>query len=381
MTASDACPKCGFSRLPYATECLQCGIVYERWQKRHVITPTPATEEQPRETANPFHWLDEGETPPLAPPEPPERPERPVPPMDPEWSQESTPVQEWKQPATHRAQPEEILRRSPLAHYLSRRDGGLVADHSGPQASDYGNRSLWISVFIGALLYAFPLTRFLMGYLVILVHEMGHAVIHWSFGQVAIPSFDFVYGGGVTRGFPRNYLLLMVIVGLLSYPFYQNRNVPGIRRNWLILMAVYAVILFSPLHELFIVAGGHFFELAWATLCLYRSVTGRDLRSALERPLYAVIGSFTFIHALAFSSKLMMSVAYQYEYSMAKPGMAMDLDRIAHEFFHVKTSLVAAIFVLATLAVIPCVLVLRKDEVRQRLMGKLLHFAGYGDRH
>ena len=60
-------------------------------------------------------------------------------------------------------------------------------------------RGGWLAFAIGlglaVLTELWPLLRSLIGYFVVLVHELGHAASGWLFGYPSLPAFDFTYGG------------------------------------------------------------------------------------------------------------------------------------------------------------------------------------------
>ena len=56
-----------------------------------------------------------------------------------------------------------------------------------------------------------PLLGILVGYFVVLAHELGHTLAGWAFGRPSLPAFDFVYGGGVTATMDASKALLLLI--------------------------------------------------------------------------------------------------------------------------------------------------------------------------
>jgi len=232
-----------------------------------------------------------------------------------------------------------------------------------------GRLALMIGAPLGFLLFLFPLTNFILSYLVILVHEMGHAAAWWLFGYPAVPAFDFVYGGGVTMHRERSVLVLAVVIALLSLPFMRALRRPLGWAAWAAVMAGYAVTAFTPLAHLIALAMGHGAEILFGGLCFYRVFSGRGLIRGEERPLYALLGVFIVFKDLAFAWKLMFSDAFRAEYGEAKGGGHwMDFSRIA-EGLSTNVETVSSLFFLATLAAAPLAwgLFRRQNAIRARL--------------
>ncbi|MCF6318601.1 MAG: hypothetical protein L3J83_04855 [Proteobacteria bacterium] len=106
------------------------------------------------------------------------------------------------------------------------------------------------------------------------VHEVGHAFTAWIFGYIAIPSFDYINGGGVTRLFSRPLLLCLiafvfVVINLLL--INQQIKTNSKKVVWIGLI-VYSILFFSQLHRLLITymgIGGEIlisFVIAWYAL-------------------------------------------------------------------------------------------------------------------
>ncbi|MEM9553836.1 MAG: hypothetical protein AAGC60_06235 [Acidobacteriota bacterium] len=201
------------------------------------------------------------------------------------------------------------------------------------------------------MVFAVPLLRFLLGYLSILVHELGHTVAGWAFGYPSIPSFDFRYGGGVTLLQERSTVLLLILYALFAWCVLAWRDVPARRNLALVVVALYSLAAFTSLHQLIVAAMGHAMELAIAAIFLYRALSGAAVASPAERPLYAMCGVFLAGGNLALAWNLMTDIDRRAAYSMAKGGACrMDLDVIAGEHLHVGVPAVAFLLLLATLA-------------------------------
>src|SRR5205085_4916566 len=87
-------------------------------------------------------------------------------------------------------------------------------------------RILGIGLVLAIVITAIPFARFIFHPIIILVHELGHAVAGWLLGYPSIPSFDFVYGGGITPRGPFQIAVGLVVAGAfayLGYIFRENR--------------------------------------------------------------------------------------------------------------------------------------------------------------
>lgn len=207
----------------------------------------------------------------------------------------------------------------------------------------------WKTIAIGGILalilVSLPFLTFLFTPLITLVHELGHAACGWVFGYPAIPSFDFIYGGGITIHGQRWSLLLWAVYGGLGYLAWLYRH----NRLTLICLGVltglYTVSAFSPIHQALFVAMGHGFELLFAGIFLYRALSGFGCRYPLERSLYAMAGIFIILYDLRFAWRLIFDPIEQAIYRDGKGGVLdHDFVRLSQEFFHVDLAIVVGLF-------------------------------------
>lgn len=186
--------------------------------------------------------------------------------------------------------------------------------------------------------------------LVILVHEMGHAIVGWLFGYPSLPAFDFTYGGGVTVHQGRvTFVTVLVFVGFaaLGWMWRRNRLALGVLGA---VVALYTVAAFTAIHDVIILFMGHGAELVIAAIFLFRSFTGRCIVNPLERPLYATLGWFIVLADIRFAWRLITSPAARSMYESAKGGGHwMDFSRIAERHLGVPLEAVAGFFLLCCL--------------------------------
>lgn len=214
-----------------------------------------------------------------------------------------------------------------------------------------GWKSLGVGVFLGAILIAFfPIISFLLHPLITIVHELGHALTAWIFGCPAIPAFDFVYGGGVTARGNRQIPLLLIIyivLGIGCYLFRNNKLTLVIILN---LMLVHMFCIWTTLDEFLFSFMGHGTELIFASIFIYRAISGSSIIHKIERPLYATLGMFMEFYNIRFFYKLYSSADARLIYEEAKGGMGMDFSVIANQFFQGRLVLISLIFVFCCIA-------------------------------
>ncbi len=212
----------------------------------------------------------------------------------------------------------------------------------------------WIAFGVGLglalLTEILPVLRVLVGYFVVLVHELGHALTGWLFGYPSIPAFDFTYGGGVTSHQEQMPLLLLALYGgfaFLLWIFRANRVSLGLVAG---VALVYTVLLLTPGADIAMIAMGHGAELIFAALFIHRAVSGRACHHAAERPLYAWIGFHIVFHDLRFAFGLVTNAFQREMYGAAKGGGHwMDFSRLADEYFGCSLEVVAGAFFLLCL--------------------------------
>jgi membrane-associated protease RseP (regulator of RpoE activity) len=168
--------------------------------------------------------------------------------------------------------------------------------------------------------------------MVTLFHELGHAVAAWLFGYPALPSFDFVYGGGFTH---YGIFRLSLAIGIGAVFLWILWLVRGNRKAMAIVGAVFAVWLVIVTkewrRELVIAAAGHLFEFILAAILFYQALSGVGWRNpAVERPLGAFVAFFVQIHSTLFAWRLINDPSFLDWYREGKGGALMnDLEQVA----------------------------------------------------
>ncbi len=213
-----------------------------------------------------------------------------------------------------------------------------------------GWKALGLGLGLALLTELLPFLRVLVGYFVVLVHELGHTLAGWLFGYPSIPAFDFAYGGGVTSHQDQRPGLLLLVYGVLAFLLWVFR---GNRVSFVLVAAAsagYTLLLVTDGADIAMIAMGHGAELLFAALFIHRAVSGRACEHAVERPLYAWIGFHIVFHDVSFAWGLVVSSFQREVYEGAKGGGHwMDFSRLAEEFFGVSLETVAGGFLLLCL--------------------------------
>ncbi len=218
--------------------------------------------------------------------------------------------------------------------------------YSGPLAVEpEGWYSLLGGAVITAIVVFIPFLNYILSYIITLVHELGHTTCHWLFGYPSIPAFDFVYGGGVAIHQSRQIIIVVFIYLGFAYVLYLFRQKPQTVVILAVIVAGYSLAAFTPIHEVISLFMGHGFELLFATIFLYRAISGSAIIIAVERPLYAFLGLFIEFRDIRFAYRLITSHSSRIEYGAAKGGGHwMDFSRIARDYLHVDLTAVAGFF-------------------------------------
>ena len=213
-------------------------------------------------------------------------------------------------------------------------------------------RALGLGGAVALGVYVVPFTRFVFHALITLVHELGHAIVAWAFAIPAIPSFDFVYGGGVTITQGRSTGLLALFYVGFAVVAWRLRGSRGALLAFGVAVVAYTLAALTPLHEAIEVAAGHGSELLFAGIFLYRAFDGTSCRVPSERPAYAFCAIFILLGDAAFAIGLLTSASRAADYEEAKGGGHwMDFSRLADDYLHLDLQAVVFLFLLATVLV------------------------------
>jgi len=242
-----------------------------------------------------------------------------------------------------------------------------------PQTLD---RSGWIILLVCPIValacFAFFWLRWTLETFKTLVHEMGHAIFGWLFGYPSFPAFDVIWGGGVTIHTGRSTALWILIYVGFAGLFWVYRKNKATLAVLAVLVFLHAVSALTSIHSVLILFMGHGTELVIAGLFIYRSLSGRAVIHAAERPLYGIIGFFIVFSNINMAYKLLTSVYYREDYLSAKGGdIDMDFSVIASDYLHSEMTSVVIVFFVC------CLLCLALSFLAFRYM-EYLHSAAAG---
>jgi len=198
---------------------------------------------------------------------------------------------------------------------------------------------LGIGLVAAIVIYAIPLTRFVLSAIVTLFHEFGHAVMGWLLGLPAVPAFDLVYGGGITSHGQFQIVIALLIAGGFAYLMWLFR---GNRTTVALIAVVFLIWLFFVSadwrREFAFAAAGHLSEFILAGILFYQALAGVGWRNPeVERPLGAFVAFFVQINSMHFAWRLIHDPEFLEWYKEGKGGMLMnDLEAIALDL-HIHT--------------------------------------------
>ncbi len=111
------------------------------------------------------------------------------------------------------------------------------------------------------------------GYMTVFFHEIGHSIFYWLYGYVAVPRFDFEYGGGYSNALTgQMYVLLAALYAGTIYVIYLARE----EKFWLAIFAplllLHLLTAFNDYHHVVILFMGHGAEVAIGSFMLSRAL-------------------------------------------------------------------------------------------------------------
>ena len=165
------------------------------------------------------------------------------------------------------------------------------------------------------------------------MHELGHTFTAWLFGHPAIPSFNFLYGHGVTLSFSRPWLLTGLFLAGFVFVYYRRfkLNSDSISLASLFFGALYLLTFFFPvLFNSLKSFMGHGGEIIAAFCCCYLGLSPYVQRPAHEKNVLFVLGVYLFIGIFYFVYRLHFDNDFIWLYlNPMDSGMENDLVRLA----------------------------------------------------
>ena len=176
----------------------------------------------------------------------------------------------------------------------------------------------------------FPLGWLVSGidYMQIFFHEIGHTLAWLFYGQLALPTFDFEHGGGMTYAFGEHIAFAVLVWGALLYGAYAIREL----RYMLIALFLFSFTTywFDDFKECLVLFMGHFMESLIAAFMLFRGLYNMAPRGDFERFLNIFFGFSFFSSIFIKSSGLLSDEVHRLMYFEQKGSHGIgDFDRIA----------------------------------------------------
>ncbi len=214
----------------------------------------------------------------------------------------------------------------------------------------------WLFFGLGAVIspiFAFvPLLQYMGWFLASLVHELGHTLVAWFFGQPAFPAIR-LDGHAAALHTEQKTLLVIVIGGLLAALLWHLRHRPKARVVVGAVLALHPLLAFTEAKEVIHLLGGHLSELVFAGIFFYRALSGGFTESNAERITYATMAWFLLGRNVIMNGGLMFSEAARRTYhGNGSFGLTNDFIRAARELGWSLEG-VAALMMLFSLAVLP----------------------------
>jgi hypothetical protein len=186
-----------------------------------------------------------------------------------------------------------------------------------------------------------PFLGFMGWFLGALVHEMGHCALALLCGMPAVPAISLAGHAAAVHG-EQMFLLVAAVVFAIASGIW--RMFEGRTRT--VLLAIfgiaYPVLAFTGVREFAFLVAGHFGELAFATLCLFKALSGGFTSSQLERALYGTLGWFLLGVNLLLTGGLMFSATSRAEYAASGSfGLTNDYLRVAQDILGCSVQIVA----------------------------------------
>jgi hypothetical protein len=211
-------------------------------------------------------------------------------------------------------------------------------------------RALIGGSLLGLIFFLLPPSRFILNTFLTFLHEIGHAIAYWAFGYPAVPSFDFIFGGGITLALGRAPIIFGLLYGAVAYLAWLYRH----NQNTLIVLGSLTLgqmlLLLVGWDQVVIIAMGHLFEIGAVFICLYFALGKYFCRGFGEQTLYSMLASFSLLENLSFFGQLVTSETFRISYRVGKGGLLdHDLVRLSQDFLPLNLPNLAGCFFLLSL--------------------------------
>jgi hypothetical protein len=187
-----------------------------------------------------------------------------------------------------------------------------------------------------------------------LPHEMGHSIFSCYVGMPAYPAIS-LQGHAAAIHQPQVLVLALLIWAGLGWATWALRRHRVARVFVGLAVLTYPMLAFmhTP-RELMHLLGGHLGELAFATVCFWRTLSGGFTKSRAERGLYAILGWHLLCQNLWMCWGLINDAGARAAYrGNGSFGLTNDYIRVAEDVLSWSLPSVATLMFVVSLCVLP----------------------------
>ncbi|MDF1836981.1 MAG: hypothetical protein P1V35_03855, partial [Planctomycetota bacterium] len=212
---------------------------------------------------------------------------------------------------------------------------------------------LGLGLLLAPLFAYMPFLGYFTWFLGALFHETGHCFFGWLMGQPAMPAIS-LGGHAMAMHQGQSAFLALAICGGLATGAWCLRAHRGLAITLAVAAVLQPLLAFTQGKEVLFLLGGHLGELAMATVCIWRTISGGFSESHLERLLYSMLGWYLVGSNLALSAGLLFSQEARAEYgSNGSFGLTNDYLRLANDVLGTSLGTVAFGMLLVSLIPVP----------------------------
>lgn len=176
-----------------------------------------------------------------------------------------------------------------------------------------------------------PVLCYMGWFLASLVHEMGHTIAAWFLGCPAFPAIR-LDGHAATAHQERILPLALAIWASLAGLAWACRQRRALLAACAAAALLYPAVAFTGAADLVHLAAGQAGELAFATICFWRTLAGGFTSSTAERACYAAVGWYLLGRNVVLDFGLVLSATSRADYAESGSfGLSNDLIRIAED--------------------------------------------------
>jgi hypothetical protein len=184
-------------------------------------------------------------------------------------------------------------------------------------------QALLIDVLVSALAQILPLVNVVSQIYSTLFHEFGHAITAWLFGYIALPRLDFINGGGVTHllGRPLFLCAIAIVFVILNILLLKKNSKTGSNKLYLLLLAGYLIVFFTPLNRLLITFMGKGGELLFFYFVGWYALSQLVVRMDVKAIIYLILAVFLWVNSVIDSFKLLFDDSIRLWYEGGKQDL------------------------------------------------------------